>query len=201
MGPPPGPGEGRIEARYHGYSQTQNPALQQRQRRAYHDTGLGKGKSTAASKEYEGTKSARAKKVARDERRDRERARARLERDADFAEMSDTMMDYLEDEFTSVFLAILYVLHRILHLSYREQVVREQETNLGLDHRLVCAVVHGHHSVPNRAEDRRWTVDGITKFYFRLQELSRSDAATVHETLEKWWEWRKVQKPPRVFGV
>ena len=47
----------------------------------------------------------------------------------------------------------------------------------------------------------RWTVDGITKFYFRLQELSRSDAATVHETLEKWWEWRKVQKPPRVFGV
>ena len=83
-------------------------ALQQRQRRAYHDTGLGKGKSTAATKEYEGTKNARAKKVARDERRDRERARARLERDADFAEMSDTMMDYLEDEFTSVFLAILY---------------------------------------------------------------------------------------------
>ena len=27
------------------------------------------------------------------------------------------------------------------------------------------------------------------------------DAATVTETLEKWWEWRKVQKPPRVFGV
>ena len=36
-------------------------------------------------------------------------------------------------------------------------------------------------------------MDGITKFYFRLQELSRSDAATVHETLEKWWSGERCK--------
>ena len=185
-----------------GIAKPKIPALQQRQRRAYHDTGLGKGKSTAASKEYEGTKSARAKKVARDERRDRERARARLERDADFAEMSDTMMDYLEDEFTSVFLAILYafsIVFFILAIVSRWYGSRKPIWGWIIGLSVPWFMATTAYLIEPRME--RWTVDGITKFYFRLQELSRSDAATVTETLEKWWEWRKVQKPPRVFGV
>ena len=177
------------------------PALQ-RQRRAYHDTGVGRAKSTAAAKEYAGTKSARAKRVARDERKDWERARARLERDKEFAEMSDTMMDYLEDEFTSVFLAILYafsIVFFILAIVSRWYGSRKPIWGWIIGLSVPWFVATTAYLIEPRME--RWTVDGITKFYFRLQELSRSDAATVTETLEKWWEWRKVQKPPRVFGV
>jgi hypothetical protein len=177
------------------------PALQ-RQRRAYHDTGVGRAKSTAAAKEYAGTKNARAKRVARDERKDWERARARLERDKEFAEMSDTMMDYLEDEFTSVFLAILYafsIVFFILAIVSRWYGSRKPIWGWIIGLSVPWFVATTAYLIEPRME--RWTVDGMTKFYFRLQELSRSDAATVTETLEKWWEWRKVQKPPRVFGV
>jgi hypothetical protein len=161
-------------------------------RRAYHETGVSGG---VAPDQYVGAKGKAAKRSAA------RAAKAREEEEEEPSSLLDDVFAFLEDEFWLLFFAILYAFSFVFFLlacAHKYHGSRKKVWTYVIVAFVPWTVGTLMYLIDPRLE--RWTLDALTKAYFRYQELRHKPEALAEE-IRKWWRWRREYKPKRVFGV